>query len=241
MTRVHVGAERLQSSIDAYAKRFDLLEVRVGGKGAVAPATLRKWRKRVPPHFVFSVVVPEAASALRPGEALDADVEAVVEAVRLLEAQAIVIRTPVSVTPTRLSRDRLAALVERLPHDVVTIAWEPSGLWEAGDVLRAAGDARVVAVCDPARADEELADALSGPVAYARVRSLGTSRTPGEAALERVAMQLRSVARAFVIIESDHALKACRRLRDLVQRAKKLDGAIFPADGAMLVFPDEEG
>ena len=64
-TRWHIGAKHLRGAIAAYAKRFDLLEVRAsqpapGESSDAAPgpslATLRRWRKSVPPHFDFAVV-----------------------------------------------------------------------------------------------------------------------------------------------------------------------------------------
>ena len=53
--------------------------------------------------------------------------------VTLLEARVIVIATSPDVTPSKLWRDRLAKLVERLPRDASSVVWEPSGLWETED------------------------------------------------------------------------------------------------------------
>ena len=63
MARYHIGARRLESTLTAYAKRFDFLEVHMPKRGQPAPTltTLRRWRKQVPPHFDFSVVVGPAA------------------------------------------------------------------------------------------------------------------------------------------------------------------------------------
>ena len=74
-TRWHIGAKDLRGAIVAYAKRFDLLEVRVeagdadDGPGAISPSlsTLRRWRKSVPPHFAFAVVAGPHVSRVKAG------------------------------------------------------------------------------------------------------------------------------------------------------------------------------
>ena len=87
-TRWHIGAKQLRGAIASYAKRFDLLEVRVAPPGPppmlrsgekprvhakgeppedAGPnlATLRRWRKSVPPHFHFAVVAGPQLSRVR--------------------------------------------------------------------------------------------------------------------------------------------------------------------------------
>ena len=74
-TRVHIGSKELRGELAAYAKRFDLLEVR--GMDApnlrLAPsaATLRRWRKAVPPQFEFAVVAGPNVGKLKPTEAFE--------------------------------------------------------------------------------------------------------------------------------------------------------------------------
>jgi len=70
---LYIGAKTLRGDIASYGKRFDLLEVMSGETGAGVPsmATLRRWRKAVPPHFAFTVIGSPGLASLRPGEALE--------------------------------------------------------------------------------------------------------------------------------------------------------------------------
>src|SRR5258708_28288447 len=91
-TRWHIGAKGLKGAISAYAKRFDLLEVRIddpsaeGAPSATGPtlASLRRWRKAVPPAFNFAVVAgPHLAT-----------VNATAAAARALDAARVAIHGP---------------------------------------------------------------------------------------------------------------------------------------------------
>ena len=68
MARPHVGLPTLEGDIERYAAKYDLLELRPGDGAIPKPATLRAWRRKVPPSFVFSVVSRRrwANSSLRP-------------------------------------------------------------------------------------------------------------------------------------------------------------------------------
>ena len=66
MARLLVGLPALRGDIQKYKQRFDLVELRPVDTSLPRVTTLRKWRKSVPPGFVFSVVLPIA----RPGMAV---------------------------------------------------------------------------------------------------------------------------------------------------------------------------
>ncbi|CAN5179809.1 hypothetical protein BH09MYX1_BH09MYX1_51930 [soil metagenome] len=223
-TRFHIGAKQLQSGIAAYAKRFDLLEVRLAAIDAPAQglATFRKWRKQVPPHFDFTVVVGPAAARLRAGKDLDADVVWAKEVADALQARCVLVPTPADVTPTALWRDRLAALAERLKREATNVVWEPSGIWEVPEAGRVARQLGLTLSADAAR------EALPpGPVAYTRLRALGETRSFGPAALERVVHNIGPRRDAFVIFETDGALAECKRLRQIASKKPgKGDGGL---------------
>ncbi len=231
-TRYHIGARELRGAIEAYAKRFDLLEVRLAPldkpKGGPSLATMKRWRKSVPPHFEFVAVAGASISRLRPSPELDAELEALLEAVTALQARCILLPTPAEVTPAPLWRERMEKLLERLPRDVTSVVWEPRGVWET-EVAAVAAQKWNIALCvDPTRDPVPV-----GAIAFARLRALGESRSFGEAALERVAMAIGERREAYVIIESDDALTECKRLRSLVQRRK----AVRPGGLGRLVRP----
>ena len=131
--RWHIGAKDLRGAISAYAKRFDLLEVRVAlgdSKEKTEPslATLKRWRKAVPPHFDFAVVAGPHLSSAKAGDLAQMELDAARAAIDALQARCFVLRTPAEVTPTSLWRGRIGKIVERVPHDVTHFVWEPAGL-----------------------------------------------------------------------------------------------------------------
>jgi len=214
-TRFHIGAKELQGSLAAYAKRFDLLEVRADAK---LPATtaLKRWRKSVPPHFDFAVVGGSHLALLKPGAALEAELAAAVGAIAALQARCFILQTPVDVTPGGVSRDRMARLLERLPRDATHVVWEPRGVWESEDAAAAAKKWGVVLGVDPAR--DNIPD---GPTAYGRLRSLGETRSFGASALERIVDKIGERRDAYIVIETSSALGECKELRRLAQSSKK--------------------
>jgi uncharacterized protein YecE (DUF72 family) len=220
-TRYHIGARRLESNLAAYAKRFDFLEVHMPAHGQPAPthSTLRRWRKQVPPHFDFSVVVGPAASELKAGADLDRDLDEAIAAADVLQARCMLIVTPASVTPAPVWRDRLAKVAARLKRDATYLAWEPRGLWENEDARRLAQKLEVLLVVDPLRDTPP-----EGPVFYGRLRALGETRSFGATALERVVGTIGARRDAYVVIETPSALAECKRLRQLAQTQHKVGG-----------------
>jgi len=238
-TRLHIGSKELRGDIKAYAKRFDLLEVHgpaaASLKQAPSPATLKRWRRAVTPAFEFAVAAGPAVGALRPGEDLEAELAFTLATATTLEARVLVVPTPPSVTPSKLWRDRFAKLLDRLPRDVGTIVWEPSGLWEHEDAAVQAKAWGVVLSVDPTR---DLVPV--GPVVFARLRALGGTRAYSTAALERVAASIGERRDVYVVIETAGALTEAKALR----RAVRALGSRPAGGGGMLIRPrgrrDEE-
>jgi uncharacterized protein YecE (DUF72 family) len=218
--RLHIAAKQLSSSLSAYAKRFDYLEVHMPASGADAvptpftPASLRRWRKQVPPHFDFGVVLGPHASSLRASPKFEDEVTFALEAAAALEAHCILIRTPRDVTPAQLHRDRLARLCARFPRDVTHLVWEPQGVWETDDAAVVAKKLELVLAVDPTRDPVP-----AGPVAYLRLRALGETRSFGRSALERIVESLGVARRdVYVVIETASALAECKLLRSIGSR-----------------------
>ena len=196
MARLLVGLPALQGDIEKYASRFDIVELRPVDAALPKPSTLRRWRKSVPPSFVFSVVFPRAVADLTPGPELEAALATSLEVASALEARCVVLQTPADVRPTAANKKRLAALFERIPAEGIVRCWEPTGIWEREEILAGARSFGVLAVLDAAR------DALGpGPIAYTRLRALGKTAALGQATMERVAERLRKRREAFVVVE----------------------------------------
>ncbi len=240
-TRLHVGAKDLRGDIAAYAKRFDLLEVRgvdaANLRLAPSAATLRKWRKTVPPAFEFSIVAGPNVGKLKKSEAFDAELAAMKEAATTLQARVLVVATPPDVTPSKLWRDRLAKVWDELPRDAVTLVWEPSGLWELEDAAAQAKKWDVVVAVDPSR--DEVPE---GPVAYGRLRALGGTRAYSTTALTRIAAAIGERRDAYVVFETPGALKEAKSLRGLVRLGGKVQGGLgrLLRPRGSLAMPGEE-
>lgn len=240
--RFHIGAKHLRGEIGAYAKRFDLLEVQTGaagGKGVASVATMRKWRKAVPPHFEFVAIAGPALSKLVAGDAFEAELKGLLAAVEALQARTILLPTPSEVTPAKVWRDRLKKLLDRLPLDATQVAWEPRGVWEIEDAAVAAHKWGIVLVTDPTRDPVP-----AGSVAFARLPAIGETRSYGAAALGRVVEAIGDKRDAYVIIETTSALEECKRLRTLAQGSRKAKvggGArLIRPRGAVRVKDDEQ-
>jgi len=242
-TRLHIGAKELRGDVAAYAKRFDLLEIRgldaASQKQAPSDATLRRWRKAVPAAFEFSVIGGPNLGKLKAGDALEAELAILLKTVTLLEARVIVIATSPDVTPSKLWRDRLAKLVDRLPRDASSVVWEPSGLWETEDAAEHAKKLEITVAVDPAR------DPMpEGPVAYGRLRASGGTRAFSATALQKVADTIGERRDAYVVFETTGALKEGKTLRALVRQAKAGKrgglGRLIRPKGASIAVSDDE-
>jgi uncharacterized protein YecE (DUF72 family) len=237
MARPHVGLAVLEGDLERYAEKFDLLELRPGDAAIPKPSTLRAWRRKVPPSFVFSVVFPKAVSELKPSPALDQALDQALVVAREVEARCMVIATPPSITPTALNKKRLTALVERIPHDAVTLAWEPRGIWEMEDAVELAEKLDLVLVVDAAREP-----APKGAIAYFRLRGLGESSRLSPAIIDKVADELVSRREAYVIVESIGPLAVAESLRKKTTRraspARSVGAVLKPR--ATLRAEDEE-
>lgn len=208
MQRLYIGTRTVQGAFERYAKKFNLLEVRLDLDTSLSAKTLRRWRKQVPPTFAFCVVLPNTVTALLPSKEGDRDLDQSLEIATQLESPVILIANPMSVTPTVANRKRLETLVKRIPHDVVRLAWEPPGLWQDEDSRIIAGYLGLVLVGDAAR------DSLApGSVAYTRLRGLGDSRRLSAARLDKVNERLQPFREAYVVVEVDAPVSVMNALR----------------------------
>jgi uncharacterized protein YecE (DUF72 family) len=239
--RWHIGAKDLRGAIAAYAKRFDLLEVRVtvGAPGssaadAVAPglSTLRRWRKAVPPPFDFAVVAGSELSKVKLTAAAEREIEAARAAMDVLQARCFVLRTPPEVTPAAVWRQRIGKIFDRFPRDVTHLIWEPTGLWETDDAAEQAKAWGAIVAVDAAREPVP-----AGPVAYIRLRALGETRSFSPTALERVVDAVGPRREVFAILETDSALGEGKRLRQLARAAASEIGGGKVGGGGRLIRP----
>lgn len=220
MTRLLVGLPSLKGDLQKYKNRFDLVELRPVDASTPRPSTLRKWRKAVPPGFVFSVVLPRVVGELASGKEFDEALARALEAAAVLEARCVVLQTPASLRPTASNRKKLAALFERLPAEGVVRCWEPAGIWERDDIVATARAAKVIPVFDVAREAPP-----PGPIVYTRLRALGKSASLGAATIERIADRLRGRREVFLVVEGSRAAQIKNALTTALASKRDLSTA----------------
>ena len=235
MARVLVGLPTLTGDIKNYKKRFDLVELRPIDHSLPRVATLRTWRKAVPPGFVFSVVLPKVVSELVPGAELDRALSEALEVATAVEARCILLQTPVSVRPTATNKKRLAAVIEALPRDGVVRAWEPSGIWEHEEALPVARSVGALLVVDAAR------DAPPpGPIVYTRLRAIGKGAALGATAMAELADRLRGRREAFVVVEGGDAARVKASLASALSKTRAAGASGLVVRPAVVRAEDEE-
>lgn len=208
MTRLLFGLPSLQGKIDNYAKRFDLVELTPVDHALPKASKLAAWRERVPPAFAFSVVMPKAVATLKPGEDFEAALTESLAAATELMARAIVVATPPSVRPTPRNKQRLVELAARIPAEGAHRFWEPSGIWEANEVMAVASEAGLIPVFDAAQ------DPLPpGPVVYTRIRGIGHAARLGAQRIQSIAEQVRGRREAYLVVDRPIARKVQSGLR----------------------------
>lgn len=252
--RTLYGSAGARGAIDAFARRFDVLELdALAREPAPKPATLKKWRKEAGPTLVISVVAPRALSALRPGPALDEALAALLEAQRLLQARWILLQPQADVTPSELNKERLAKVVERIREGLgeaaplVRIAWEPRGVWEPETAAALAKKLGVDLALDPLADPRE--PFFHETLRYWRLGTVGGRTEFPPARLRYLAEVIaadsdeKGESERVVVFATPHAPREAKRLRSLVEslagRAPKGGGAIIRPRGSF-ALPDED-
>jgi uncharacterized protein YecE (DUF72 family) len=214
--RLHIGRSALRGDIARYATHFSMVELRVEQGSLPRSATLKEWAKKVSSEFVFSLVVPRSLVALDRIE--HAELALVNRVSVALGARWLVLRTPATVMPGARSRRKLAELVTKLEPGERRIAWEPQGVWDPDEAEELAATLNVTLVRDLSR-DE----APAGPVVYTRLRALGTGSRLTSGTAERLVDELASCEEAYVVTESDGAIRFARLLLSAFQDTGSLD------------------
>lgn len=216
MARLLFGLPSLRGKLANYAKRYDLVEV-TPDQPLPKASKLARWREEVPPGFAFSVVLPSVVATLDRTGAYGEGLSRSHEAIKALQASAVILVTPPSVRPTKQNRERIARLREKLPADGCVVGWEARGMWEPEDFIQTAIDLGFLPIFDAAQ------DPLPpGPIAYTRLRALGMSAQIGQDRVSRIAEQLAGRREAYCVAEPEIAGRVraglTRALADMGER-----------------------
>src|SRR5690349_6192946 len=109
--RLYVGLTTLIGSIERYSERFNVLELRADSERLPSPKALRRLHTTAPTVAMSLLVPPRMTSDLLDATELPPKL---VQSADALGANWVVIQTGPELGPSRNTRARLAALVERL-------------------------------------------------------------------------------------------------------------------------------
>jgi hypothetical protein len=206
--QLHVGLTNIAGGIERYAERFDLLELRIDPEKLPSNPALKKMRSRAP-KLITSFFLPARAvsSVLTTPDAI----QPIIAAADLLGSSWVVLQTGTELGPSQRTKDRLAALSERLLASSRKVAWEPHGIWddEASEEFAKGLGISLVQDLSVARG--------SGPeVIYTRLRSLGPGAQLRSSALEHLAIEIGDSEEVFVVIEGRPSQRARSRIQRVV-------------------------
>lgn len=240
--RTLFGSTGPRGSIEGFARRFDVLELDALDRDPKPrDATLRKWRKEAGPTMQFSIVAPRALLLVRPTPELDAALERFLEAQRLLQARFLLLQTPSEITPSELNRERIARVIDRVreglgeAREMVRIAWEPRGVWEADTAASFATKIGADLALDPLGDPRE--PFFHPALRYWRLGTVGGRTEFPPARLRYLAEVIAAGSKSkqdgerVVIFTTPHATKETKRLQTL---ARGLESKMPAAGGAVI-------
>lgn len=230
--RLHVGLTTLTGSIERYAERFDLLELRAEPGRLPSPKALRRIRTGAS-KLSLSFLFPPRVTA----DALNspASLAPLLTAIDPVEPNWLILQTGPEVGPSQRSRTKIEALAKHLARSGRNLGWEPHGMWEEPVALEFALGLGLHYVQDLA-----VATGAQLPVVYTRLRTPGPGAALRASALEQLAEELSETEEAFVVIEGRPTQRARARIRGALAEAAALEGG-FADDGVEEDSPGDDG
>ncbi len=245
-----------------YFLRLPYLETAALLQGPVRPSVLRRWRESARRERAFGIVAPSIithspgkhgpsgwsvpaerineAGGFRATDVVRQGVAALIEATTVLEAGAVVFRTPPDFSPSQSNRDAMRrffaedASAERFAG--VARVWVPSGLWEPPAAHALARELGILCGLDPLGGDPEKRharfwDELAGDDAYLVISGMGRSRKrTSNDDLEQVAEIARRHDRAWVVFATVDPFPDAIRFAKLVAGGDDEDPEAEPSD-----------
>lgn len=213
--RHQVGCAELPPGMSRgkYFEKLSLLEVSTFATSTPGRKAVRGWRTKSPSEARFSLLASSELTGAKsfPVDDTSNEVTArLTDACKILEAEAVVFRTPASFTPSAANQDRMrkyfGEVASAEAFGGTARVWEPDGLWEPTGIAKIAEDLQLTVAIDPLAQDplEEyqsfVAEQMAKGSAYLRIQGMGISRRRFEPyQLEMLAEMLLDIDRAWVV------------------------------------------
>lgn len=197
-----------------YFEKLDFLEISAFFTGKPARKAVRAWREKSPETARFSLIASSSLTHEKLCLPMDAEAENEIanlaDSCAILQAEAIVFRTPAGFTPSSANRERLQRFFTELASaerfGETRRVWDPDGLWEPRGIADLAEAAGILVAIDPLGHDplEELAEFVARQMArgeaYVRVTGLGHTRPRFESyQLEMLSEMLLETERSWTV------------------------------------------
>ena len=164
-----------EDKLKAYARRFRFVEVNSTFYRVPKLATVRSWRRRVPPDFKFSVKCNRVAThdcELKPVDKTFRALKRMFMVCTLLRSEMLVLQTPSSLWVDEDKVEVISTILNNLNPGKVQVYWETRTPWSAEvekKVRRVMLEKGIIPVVDLSREDP----VLGTEVVYSRLFSRG--------------------------------------------------------------------
>jgi hypothetical protein len=218
---VHVGCADLPHGVgwEGYFQKLSFIETSILTRSTARPSVLTRWRGFAPGPGAFAVVAADIVGA---PQGVDRGIASLLDATKILEASAVVFRTPPSFTPSATNRDLLRRFFsEVVPAEASAAArvWHPQGLWDTRTAVTLATELGVVFGCDPflrdpTRDPPDFFGTLGVAEVYFRAEGLGRgARTLSAAQLDQLREDVEAYERAWVVFATVGSLADATRFQ----------------------------
>lgn len=231
-TKFYYGCDELERGWDRYFQQCNTIEWKIRDESrAPTIKTLNSWRVQSPKGFAFVLHLDnDALAALVKAcengrEELGADFnegwERTAARAKALAAKAIIISTPMEVTPGATSKALLLEVARRVAELKKVLIWEPSGLWTPEAAREWASANGIVAAIDPFMAMKDGLEPGHGDACFLVNERAGMRRKFDQYDVENLIDWSEGLQRVFVLLRGRFKWQHAREFRYVFEQ----DGA----------------
>jgi uncharacterized protein YecE (DUF72 family) len=173
MTEWKIGCAGFHMKLESYVQQFRVVEVQETFYDPPSVRTLARWKRSAPEGFSFVLRAwqlithpPESpgyqriqrpwkqeeaalCGSFQQGDPVRKAWETLREAAEVLDARAILFRTPAAFTPTDTHRRNMVRFFSSLDRGNRRLVWDPEGVWQEDEVAALCRDLDLIPAQDP--------------------------------------------------------------------------------------------